>query len=162
MASGDRSSATSASTAVRRHHASCLPWCPTRAHPKARNQPKAFWVTGQRDILFHECSPWHFYEPFASCESDASLVLCNERTEVRVMKTYNVTCADWSLPQMQHQNIINIYEVYHFKSQIFIISEYLDFSLEDLLRHDIHLTETEIACVISQVRVTPHLYQVSY
>ena len=68
------------------------------------------------------------------------------------MKTYKVVCKDASLPQMQHWNIIDIYEMYCFKDQIFVISEYLDFSLEDLLLHDISLTETEIACVISQVR----------
>jgi hypothetical protein len=58
----------------------------------------------------------------------------------------------FDLPQMRHRNIIDIYEVYCFKGQIFIIFEYLDFSLEDLLRHDIYLTETEIACVIRQER----------
>jgi hypothetical protein len=55
----------------------------------------------------------------------------------------------YNLPQMRHRNIIDIYKVYCFKGQIFIIFEYLDFSLQDLLRHDIYLTETKIACVIS-------------
>jgi hypothetical protein len=73
------------------------------------------------------------------------------------MTIYNMIRKD--LPQMRHQNIINIYKVYCFKGQMFIISEYLDFSLEDLLRHDIHLTETEIACVVRQVREISHLYQ---
>jgi hypothetical protein len=49
---------------------------------------------------------------------------------------------------MQHQNIIDIYKVYCFKGQIFIIFKYLDFLLEDLLQHDIYLTEAKIACVI--------------
>ena len=68
------------------------------------------------------------------------------------MKTYKVVPKGASLPQIQHRNIIDIYEVYWFKDQIFVISEYLDFSLEDLLLCDISLTESEIACVISQVR----------
>jgi hypothetical protein len=34
----------------------------------------------------------------------------------------------------------------------FAISEYLDFSLEDLLRHSIRLIEPEIAFIISRVR----------
>ena len=50
---------------------------------------------------------------------------------------------------MRHRNIIDIYEIYCFKGQILIISEYLDFSLEDLLQHNIYLTETEIVCMIS-------------
>jgi hypothetical protein len=149
MASDDESSAKSPSTSVQRHHSPCEPWCPTRARPTPRNK---FWIAGQRDILFHKCSPWDFYELFANCESDVSLVLCNERTEVRVMKTYKVVPKGASLPQIQHRNIIDIYEVYCFKDQIFVISEYLDFSLEDLLLCDISLTESEIACVISQVR----------
>jgi hypothetical protein len=64
----------------------------------------------------------------------------------------------FNLPQMRHRNIINIYKVYSFKGQIFIISKYLDFSLEDLLRHNIPLTETKIAYIIHQVREMSHLY----
>jgi hypothetical protein len=152
MASDDESSAKSPLTSVQGHHSPCKPWCPTRARPTPRNHPKAFWIAGRREVLFHKCSPWDFYELFANCESDVSLVLCNERTEVRVMKTYKAGRKGASLPQMQHRNIIDIYEVYCFKDQIFVISEYLDFSLEDLLLYDIPLTESEIACVISQVR----------
>ena len=78
------------------------------------------------------------------------------------MKTYNMLWTGYDLPQMRHQNIIDIYEIYGFSGHIFIIFEYLDFSLEDLLRHDIYLTEAEIACVIRQVREMSHLYQVTY
>ena len=35
---------------------------------------------------------------------------------------------------------------------LFAISEYLDFSLEDLLQHSIYPTEPEIALIVSQVR----------
>jgi hypothetical protein len=74
------------------------------------------------------------------------------------MKTYKDVPEDFNLPQMQHPNILDIYKVYNFKDQMFIISEYLDFP-DDLLRHDIYLTETEVAYVISQVRVMAHLYE---
>jgi serine/threonine protein kinase len=93
-------------------------------------------------------------------ELDISLVLCNKRNEVRVIRVYNVANMGFNLPQMRYRNIIDIYETYCFNGQLFIVSEYLDFSLEDLLRHDIYLTETEIACVIRQVREMPHLYQI--
>ena len=111
-------------------------------------------LVGCAQISSH--SPWDFYELFANCESDVSLVLCNKRTEVRVMKTYKDVPEDFNLPQMQHPNILDIY---NFKDKMFIISEYLDFPLDDLLRHDISLTETEVAYVVSQVRVMPHLYE---
>ena len=75
------------------------------------------------------------------------------------MRTYRDVPDDFILPQMHHRNILDLYEVYCFKDRMFIIVEYLDFSLEDLLRHDIYLIENKIACVISQVRVRPHLYQ---
>jgi hypothetical protein len=152
MASDDESSAKSLLTSVQRYHSPCKPWCPTRARPTSRNPPKSFWIAGRREVLFHKCSPWDFYERFANSESNVSLVLCNKRTEVQVMKTYKVVCKGVSLLQMQHRNIIDIYEIYCFKDQIFVISEYLDFSLEDLLLRDISLTETEIAYMISQVR----------
>jgi hypothetical protein len=161
MASDDESPATLESSTGGRHNSPCSPWCPTRAHPTSRNQP-TFWLAGQRFILSHECSPWDFYELFANCESDVSLVLCNKRSGVLVMKTSKDVQVDFNLPQMQHRNILDIYEVYLFKDQMFIISEYLDFSLDDLLRHDIYLTETEVACVISQVRVRPRLYGAAY
>src|SRR5260370_40497282 len=60
------------------------------------------------------------YELFANCESDVSLVLCNKRSEVRVMKTYKDVPEDFNLPQMQHPNILGIYEAYIFKDQMFI------------------------------------------
>jgi serine/threonine protein kinase len=60
----------------------------------------------------------------------------------------------FSFPQIHHPNFTDIYELYYTKDQVFVISEYLDFSLEDLLKHRIWPTETEIAYIISQVRLT--------
>ena len=45
---------------------------------------------------------------------------------------------------------------------MFAISEYLDFSLEDLLKHSIWPTETEIAFIVSQVRRTDILLYPSF
>jgi hypothetical protein len=87
----------------------------------------------KRDFVFHKYSPWDFYEMYGGGELDVSLVLCNKRTEVRVIRVYNVVDMGFDLPQMRHRNIIDIYKTYCFKGQIFIASEYLDFSLEDLL-----------------------------
>jgi hypothetical protein len=60
----------------------------------------------------------------------------------------------FSLPQIHHPNFTDIYELYYAKDQVFVISEYLDFSLEDLLKHSIWPIETEIAYIINQVRRT--------
>ena len=90
------------------------------------------------------------------CGLDVSLVLCNERTKVRMITTYSMVSKGrgFSLPQIHHPNFTDIYELYYVKDQVFVISEYLDFSLEDLLKHSIWPTETEIAFIISQVRRT--------
>jgi hypothetical protein len=113
------------------------PWCPTRAHPASRNQPKSFWIAGQRDILSYKCSPWDFYELLASCESDVSLVLCNKGSEIRVMKTHRGISDDFNFPQMQHLNILDIYKVYFFKGRIFVIFGYLDFSRSECYRQKV-------------------------
>tara|TARA_R110002033_G_scaffold56023_1_gene104846 strand:+ start:251 stop:604 length:354 start_codon:yes stop_codon:yes gene_type:complete len=97
---------------------------------------KAFWVAGKRDIPSYSCNPWDFYELFVECSSDVSLVLCNERTEVRMITTYSMAFdgRGFSLPQIHHPNFTEIYELYYAKDQVFVVSEYLDFSLEDLLK----------------------------
>lgn len=81
-------------------------------------------------------------------------MLCNSSSEIRVITPYArvYNGSGFRLPYIHHQNFIDIYEVYDFEDRLFAISEYLDFSLEDLLQHSIYLTEPEIAFTISQVR----------
>ena len=81
----------------------------------------------------------------------------NDGTDVRVITAYTKTqesneSDSNSILEIQHPNFIDIYEVYHFKDQVFLISEYVDFSLDDLLQCSVYPTEIEIACIISQVR----------
>jgi hypothetical protein len=125
-------------------------------HPRPICRDPLFWAVGSREIPSYSCSPWDFYEPFVDCSSDVSLVLCNERTEVRMITTYHMASngRNFSIPQLYHPNFTDLYELYYHKDQMFVISEYLDFSLGDLLKHSIWPTETEIACIISQVRRT--------
>ena len=52
---------------------------------------------------------------------------------------------------IQHPNFVDIEEAYLFKNEIFAIVEYVGFSIDDLLRHSISLSEPEIAYIISQV-----------
>jgi hypothetical protein len=81
------------------------------------------------------------------CNSNVSLMLCNERTEVRVITTYSAlsNSGGFDLPQFHHPNFIDIYELYYIKNHVFVVSEYLHFSLADLLKQSIWPTETEIA-----------------
>jgi hypothetical protein len=78
----------------------------------------------------------------------------NDGTDVRVITPYTEThdSNGFNILQIQHPNFIDIYEVYYFEDQVFLISEYVDFSLEDLLKCSVYPTGSEIACIISQVR----------
>ncbi len=118
-----------------------------------------FWVAGRRAIPSYNWCPWDFYESFVSFTAGLHLVQRNDGTDVRVITSYTITrdsngsdSNGSSILEIQHPNFIDIYEVYHFEDQIFLISEYVDFSLDDLLQCSIYPTEIEIACIISQVR----------
>jgi len=80
----------------------------------------------------------------------------NDGTDVRVVTTYgwipNSNSNTSGFLEIQHPNFIDIYEVYYFEDQAFLISEYVDFSLDELLECSVYPTESEIACIISQVR----------
>jgi serine/threonine protein kinase len=112
-----------------------------------------------REIPSFRCNPWDFYEPFLKLGSGLSLVLCNNRTELRVMRTFGVASHDeevYCFPEVQHLNFVNICERYLFEDEIFVFTEYVGFSIEDMLLHLIYPTEREIAYIISQVsRISP-------
>ena len=59
-------------------------------------------------------------------------------------------------PGIQYSNFVNIHECYLFEDEIFIFTEYIGLSIEDLLLHSIYLIEREIVYIISQVnRISP-------
>lgn len=125
--------------------------------PKKRRSTMRFWVAGKRAIPSYDCCPWDFYESFVRFTSGLRLVQRNDGTDVRVITAYTKTresneSDSNSILEIQHPNFIDIYEVYHFEDQVFLISEYVDFSLDDLLQCSVYPTEIEIACIISQVR----------
>ena len=82
---------------------------------------------------------------------DHLLVLYNNKADVRVMTRYPVSDG-LCIPPFHHLNLIDIYELYHFKDKLFVISEYIGHSLKDLLEYPICLVEPEIAFIISRVR----------
>jgi hypothetical protein len=153
MTSDIKSSAISQPTVARERCSSSLSWSLMHPRPISQVPRKTFWVAGRSEIPYYSYSPWRFYEPFVKLKSDLFLVLCNRRTEVRVLSIFLIEQygkGSW-FPEFQHPSFVDIYELYHVNDEIFAIYEYLDFSLEDLLRHSIRLAEPEIAFIISLV-----------
>lgn len=125
---------------------------PTHPPPKATR--KEFWMARLRDIPSFKCDPWEFYEPFLKLGSGLTLVLCNNGTEIRVMKIFDIASGDQGgrpLLQVQHPNFVDIHEIYVFEDVASVFTEYIGFSIEDLLLRSIYPTEREIAYIISQV-----------
>ncbi|KAH6704150.1 hypothetical protein BKA61DRAFT_581394 [Leptodontidium sp. MPI-SDFR-AT-0119] len=123
-------------------------------HPPPKVTKKDFWTTRTREIPLFRCNPWDFYEPFLKMGSGLTLVLCNNGTGIRVMTTFDVVSEDkggYRLPQVQHPNFVDICEYYLFEDVAFIFTEYVGFSIEDLLLRSIYPTEREIAYIISQI-----------
>jgi hypothetical protein len=60
---------------------------PEQPHPSSRTE-RNFWSAGERDIPLFACSPWDFYEKFIEFRKGAVLVLCNDRSTVRVIQQF--------------------------------------------------------------------------
>jgi len=133
-------------------------------HPPPKVTSKDFWTARMREIPLFGCNPWDFYEPFLKLGSGLTLVLCNNGTEVRVMRIFgDIASRDQGgrpLLQVQHPNFVDIYECYSFKDETFVFTECVGFSIEDLLLRSIYPTEREIAYIINQVIhiILPPLY----
>lgn len=101
------------------------------------------------------CSPWDFYKTFLKLSPCLSLVLCDNETEVRTMRVFGITPSDsdmdFPILEIKHPNFVDIHETYVFRNDIFVIHEYVGFSIADLIRQCIYPTEHEIAYIISQV-----------
>jgi hypothetical protein len=149
--------ATPQTPAMRKRRCTSTSLCST--HPAPRVARKEFWTARMKAIPSFRCDPWDFYEPFLKLGSGPSLVLCNSGAEIRVMRTSGIAseCDEvYCFPEIQHPNFVNIHECYLFEDEIFILTEHVGFSIEDLLFHSIYPTEREIAYVISQVsRILP-------
>ncbi|OBT41556.1 hypothetical protein VE00_09137 [Pseudogymnoascus sp. WSF 3629] len=124
---------------------------PKQSHPLSRTD-RVFWSTGKTDIPSFACSPWDFYEKFCKLRSGSILVLCNDKSAVRVLKPLDVLSADEHVP-IRHQNFVDICESYLYERQVLAITEFVGYSLEDNLQCGICPSEPEIAYIISQVLV---------
>lgn len=167
IASADTTAATPTPT-IRKRRCTSTSLYPTPTHLAPR---LGFWTARIRKIPSFRCNPWDFYEPFLKFGSRPSLVLCNDKTEIRVIRIFNIASEDeheyesednpggkkwFPLLEIKHPNFINIWECYLFKDEIFVFTEYIGFSIRDILHRSIHPTEREIAYIISQVsRISP-------
>ena len=121
-------------------------------YPALKVAKKEFWTAGIREIPSFKYNPWDFYKPFLKLNSSLSLILCNNKTEIRAIRTFNVVSHDeevYCFPEIQHLNFVNICERYLFKDEIFIFTEYIRFSIEDLLFHLIYPIKREIVYIIN-------------
>jgi len=139
---------------AQKHRARSMSQTHKRPCSIARETSHELWVVRKRAIPCYDSSPWNFYKPFVKFESGSDLVLCNDKNEIQVITSYTSASNDsgFGLLSVQHHNFVDIYELYSFKDELFVIFEYLDFSLKDLIEGSVCLTEPEIACIISQVR----------
>ncbi|OAF59411.1 p21 protein (Cdc42 Rac)-activated kinase [Pseudogymnoascus destructans] len=131
-------------------------------HPLSRTE-RDFWSAGKSDIPSFGCNPWDFYEKFLELKSGTILVVGNDRSTVRAIQECDVvrssgehdvetaTLTYQSLLSIRHPNFVDVCESYVFESQVFVITEYVGFCLDDILQRSLRLSEPEIAYVISQV-----------
>jgi hypothetical protein len=142
----------SPTTSFKRKRGAKSPHTINHPPPAPRAPPKCFWLSSVHEMPVYRQSPWDFYDPFLSLGSGRFLALCNRGAERRVISS--VATSDWapiSIFQIQHRNFIHFYEIYLFEGQRFIVSEYIEFRLQEILQNDIYLIEPEIRYITSQV-----------
>jgi hypothetical protein len=124
------------------------------APPALRAPAICFWMSSVQEMPIYHHSPWDFYEPFLALGSRRFLALCNHGAKSRVIRSCPVAAPDWpqkSIFQIQHRNFIHFYKIYLFQGQGFIVSEYIDFSLKEILHNDVYPIEPEVRYITSQV-----------
>jgi hypothetical protein len=102
---------------------------PSPAQPP-RAIRKEFWTSSVQEGPIYKCSPWKFYEPFLKRGTEDTLVLCNDRTKIRVLRSYS-KMADHitTFRQIRHVNSVHIYELHSFEDKTYGVLEYMDLSL---------------------------------
>lgn len=150
------------SPAVEKRHSRSPLLFPERPHPLSRTE-RDFWSAGKSDIPSFACNPWDFYEKFLGLNWGTTLVVGNDRSTVRAIHAYDVVRSSGehdvesttlpypSLLSIRHRNFVDVCESYVFESQVFVITEYVGFCLDDILQRALRPSEPEIAYVISQV-----------
>jgi hypothetical protein len=146
------------SPSMARKRRSESPYRPNHLRPPPRVPQKCFWSSSVQKLSIYHCSPWDFYVPFLVLETwkgmQRTLVLCNHGTEIRVMRTFLPSTTrneTRSTIEVRHRNFIDLYGLYCFEDHLFLVFEYMRFTIEEIVHHAIHLTEPEIAYIVGQV-----------
>ncbi|PVH68123.1 hypothetical protein DL98DRAFT_522942 [Cadophora sp. DSE1049] len=108
-------------------------------------------------LPIYDCSPWDFYKPFLALGGGRLLGLCNHDAITRVIRIEPWPISSFprntifTILQVQHRNFVDYYEAYFFQGQVFTVSEYIDFSVKEMVNNTLYPTESEIAYIIGQV-----------
>ena len=108
--------------------------------------------------------PWDDYASPGSERDDIVLIstattpvlVCHRRAyfrmaSIRAFQTSGGVNILQDLSSIQHPNIASLYDVYLYDDKVFIVSEYLEFSLAELDFHSFPFEEWEIATVANEV-----------
>jgi hypothetical protein len=130
---------------------------PLLDHPRPRHEALQYlWTAGLKEIPYFTTSPWNFYEPFLDLGA-LCLVACNNRSTVRALKVFSSTSWDATftpLLRILHQSFVDVHEIYFFDREVFVITEHVGLSLEDMLENSVCLSEPDIAYIIGKVSLT--------
>jgi hypothetical protein len=153
--------------------------CKSSLFPKAPRiidgNEEAFWAAGRRKIPWRVGSPWDFYEQLLELGSSTWMVLCDDRSTVRVIESFDSVdelpghfphVSDEGNPcfpilEIWHPNFVDIDIIYLYGEEVFAITEFVGPSLNDLLQRPIEFSEPEVAYVISEVSHTKPLSYLS-
>lgn len=111
-------------------------------------------------------NPWNTYRLFVELGPSESLVLCNNQTEVRVMRIVGNTSdvaemtneAPFPLIAIRHPNFVVLHDAYHFRKERYACVEYAGCSLQDMLKNSVYPSEGEISCIIGQVGTVQYAF----
>jgi serine/threonine protein kinase len=100
-------------------------------------------------------SPWDDYDYVR--QLDQVILAKRKAVYFRVVEIRQFYCDDvlqqaQVLSQIQHPNVVSLYDIYCHDGQFFLIAEHLDVSMSQLDIRKHQLEEWEIATIISEVR----------
>jgi hypothetical protein len=148
--------------------------CTSSSSPKSARiidqNEEAFWTAGRRKIPWRVASPWDVYEQLLELGSSTWIVLCDDRSTVRVIESFNNVDEDevpnhfphvsdegnphFPILEIWHPNFVDINIIYLYREEVFAITELVGPSLKDLLQTAIEFSEAEIAYVVNEVSQT--------
>jgi hypothetical protein len=101
-------------------------------------------------------SPTDDYRPLWELGSDHGTIACHRKNRACltvIRKSFSPTPLQMleAVAKIKHPNVADIFDVYFYNDQLFIVAEYLDASLLDLQFTRMAAAEWEVATVITEV-----------